>query len=46
MRLFGEVVGRVSDVAGARVGLFLSEWLLRCGVEWKEGCHPDLCGLE
>ena len=36
----GEVVGRVSGVAGGRVrdvvDLLLSEWLLRCVVEWKE----------
>ena len=38
--MFGEVVGRVSGVAGGRsrawVALLLSEWLLRCVVEWKE----------
>ena len=37
--VFGEVVGIVSGVAGrrARKGmvLLLSEWLLRCVVEWK-----------
>ena len=37
--MFGEVVGRVSGVAGGRarekVALLLSEWLLRCVVEWK-----------
>ena len=35
--MFGEVVGRVSGVAGGRaregVSLVLSEWLLRCVVE-------------
>ena len=38
--MFGEVVGRVSCVAEGRViegvALLLSEWLLRCVVEWKE----------
>ena len=36
--MFGEVVGRVSGVAGgrARVALLLSGWLMRCVVEWKE----------
>ena len=39
--IFGEVVGRVSGgVEGGRaregVGLLLSDWLLRCVVEWKE----------
>ena len=38
--LFGEVVGRMLGVAGGRaregVALLLSEWLLRCVVEWKE----------
>ena len=38
--MFGEVVGRVSGVAGGRaregVSLFLSEWLLRCKVESKK----------
>ena len=38
--MFGEVVGRVSGVAGrtAREGmaLFLGEWLQRCVVKWKE----------
>ena len=37
--MFGEVVGRVSGVAGGRVNervaFLLSEWLLRCVVEWK-----------
>ena len=36
----GEVVGRVSGVAGGRaregVALLLSVWLMRCVVEWKE----------
>ena len=36
----GEVVVRVSGVEGGRaregVALLLSEWLLRCVVEWKE----------
>ena len=35
--MFGEVVGKVSGVAGGRarkwVSLLLSEWLLRCVVE-------------
>ena len=34
----GEVVGRVSDMTGGRaregVAILLSEWLLRCVVEW------------
>ena len=38
--MFGEVVGRVSGVAGGRareaVPLLLSGWLMRCAVEWKE----------
>ena len=38
--MFGEVVGRVSGVAGVRaregVALLLSDWLLKCVVEWKE----------
>ena len=38
--MFREVVGRVSGVSGGReregVVLLLSEWLLRCVVEWKE----------
>ena len=38
--MFGEVVGRVYGVAGGReregVAQLLSEWLLRCVVEWKE----------
>ena len=38
--MFGEVVGRVSAVAGGRarerVALFLRKWLLRCVIEWKE----------
>ena len=38
--MFGEVVGRVSGVAGGRareeVALLLSVWLMRCVVEWKE----------
>ena len=38
--MFGEVVGRVSGVAGGRaregVALLLSGWLMRCVVEWKE----------
>ena len=38
--MFGEVVGRVSGVAGGRarkgVALLLSGWLPRCVVEWKE----------
>ena len=38
--MLGEVVGRVSGVAGGRpregLALLLSEWLLRCVVEWKE----------
>ena len=38
--LNGEVVGRVSGVAGRRaregMSLLLSGWLLRCLVEWKE----------
>ena len=38
--VFGEVVGRVSGVAGGRaregVALLQIEWLLRCVVEWKE----------
>ena len=38
--MFGEVVGRVTGVAGRRarkgVALLISEWLLRCLVEWKE----------
>ena len=37
--MFGEVVGRVSDEAGGMaiegVAFLLSEWLLRCVVEWK-----------
>ena len=37
--MIGEVVGRVSGMAGGRaregVALLLSEWLLRCVVEWK-----------
>ena len=36
----GEVVGRVSVVAGGRaregVALLLSGWLMRCVVEWNE----------
>ena len=36
----GEVVGKVSGVAGSRaregVTLLLSGWLMRCVVEWKE----------
>ena len=38
--MFGEVVGRVSGVAGGRaregVALLLSGWLMRCVVEWKK----------
>ena len=38
--MVGEVVGRLSGVAGGTerkgVAILLSEWLLRCGVEWKE----------
>ena len=38
--MFGEVVGRVSGVEGGRtrkgVALLLSEWLMRCVMEWKE----------
>ena len=38
--MFGEVMSRVSSVAGGRaregVDLLLSESLLRCVVEWKE----------
>ena len=38
--MFGEVVGRVSGVAGGRakegVAVLLSGWLMRCAVEWKE----------
>ena len=38
--MFAEVVGRMSGLAGVRVregvALLLSEWLLRCAVEWKE----------
>ena len=38
--MFGEVVGRVSGVAGGRaregLALLLSVWLMRCVVEWKE----------
>ena len=38
--IFGEVVGRVSGVAGGRareiVALLLCGWLMRCVVEWKE----------
>ena len=38
--MFGEVVGRVSGVAGGRaregVAFLLSMWLMRCVVEWKE----------
>ena len=38
--MFGEVVGRVSGMAGDReregVALLLSRWLMRCVVEWKE----------
>ena len=38
--MFGEVVGRMSGVTGGRakegVALLLSEWLMRCAVEWKE----------
>ena len=38
--MFGEVVGRVSGVAGGRawqgVALLQSGWLMRCVVEWKE----------
>ena len=38
--MFGEVVGRVSGVAGGRaregVALLLSGRLMRCVVEWKE----------
>ena len=40
LKLRGEVVGRMSGLAGGRaregVGLLLSEWLLRWVVEWKE----------
>ena len=47
--MFGEVVGKVSFVAGGRaregVARVLSEWLLRCVGEWKE-VSPVLCGLE
>ena len=43
--MFGEVVGRVSGVAGGRaregVTLLLSEMLLRCVVEGSR-CHPGL----
>ena len=38
--MFGEVMGRVTGVAGGWgrewVALLLSEWLLRCAVEWEE----------
>ena len=38
--MFGEVVCRVSGVAGGRaregVGLLLSGWLMRCVIQWKE----------
>ena len=34
--IFGELVGRVSGVAREGVALLLSEWLMRCVVEWKE----------
>ena len=38
--MFGEVVGRVSGMAGGRaregVAVLLSVWLMRCVVEWKE----------
>ena len=38
--MFGEVVGRVSGVAGGRarkwMALLLSGWLIRCVVEWNE----------
>ena len=38
--MFGEVVGRVSGMAGGRareeVALLLSGWLMMCVVEWKE----------
>ena len=37
--MFGEVVGRVSGVAGRRVregvAMLLSRWLLKCVVEWN-----------
>ena len=37
--MFGEVMGRVYGVAGEKaregVALLLSEWLMRCAVEWK-----------
>ena len=40
LKVKGEVVGWVSGVAGGRaregVALLLSEWLMRCVVEWKE----------
>ena len=46
--MFGEVVSRVSGVAGGRaregVSLLLSMWLMRCVVEWKE-VPSCLCGL-
>ena len=38
--MFGEVVGRVSGMAGGMaregVALLLRGWLMRCVVEWKE----------
>ena len=38
--MFGEVMGRVSIIAGGRaregVALLLSGWLMRCEVEWKK----------
>ena len=48
--MFGEVVGRVSGVAEGRarqgVALLLSEWLLRCVVEWKVSSRLMCIGVE
>ena len=40
--MFGEVVGRVSGVAGGRA-MKRVEWWLRCVVEWKEESSRLMC---